>query len=227
MLYNSINHLPEGIAIYTWIVRVEEEDDRMLAIKAGKSGDDKLKKYDPFASSVVSAGGSLDISKLVDPHGPSGMAFSPEQTSKSIDSSPVGTPSSLVQHESKDLSPPSKQVTSTSDLVPSPSQPGQQVQQVSHSPGRQLPPPLVSQPVPIPGSMAPLQQLGGMYPTTTSPPLSVCSPPDSTKDDFPPNVVRGSLSPYRLTVVHHTSAGVASMTNLMLAHTVIAILPCL
>ena len=171
-----------------------------------------------LASWWIQAGGS---------HGPSGMAFSHDQTSKSVDSSPVGTPSPLVQHESKDPSPPSKQVTPTSDLVPSPSQPGQQVQQVSHSPGRQLPPPLVSQPVPIPGSMAPLQQLGGMYPTTTSPPLSVCSPPDSTKDDFPPNVVRGSLSPYRLTVVHHTSAGVASMTNLMLAHTVIVILPCL
>ena len=168
-----------------------------------------------LASWWIQAGGS---------HGPSGMAFSHDQTSKSVDSSPVGTPSPLVQHESKDPSPPSKQVTPTSDLVPSPSQPGQQAQQVSHSPGRQLPPPLVSQPVPIPGSMTPLQQLGGMYPTTTSPPLSVCSPPDSTKDDFPPNVVRGSLSPYRLTVVHHTSAGVA---NLMLAHTVIFILLCL
>ena len=151
------------------------------------------------------------------------MAFSHDQTSKSIDSSPVGTPSPLVQHEFRDLSPPSKQVTPTSDLVPSPSQAGQQAQQVSHSPGRQLPPPLVSQPVPV----APLQQLGGMYPTTTSPPLSVCSPPDSTKDDFPPNVIRGSLSPYRLTFVYHTSAGVASMTSLMLSHTVIAILPCL
>ena len=108
---------------------------------------------------IMSAGGSPDIRKLVDPHGPSGMVFSHDQTSKSIDSSPVGTPSSLAQHESKDLSPPSKQVTPTSDLVPSPSQPGQQVQQVSHSPGRQLPPLLVSLPVPIPSSMAPLQQL--------------------------------------------------------------------
>ena len=86
----------------------------MLAIKAGKSGDDKLKKYDPFASSVVSTGGSLDISKLVDPHGPSGMTFSHDQTSKSVDSSPVGTPSPLVQQESKDLSPPLKHVTPTS-----------------------------------------------------------------------------------------------------------------
>jgi len=94
-------------------------------------------------------------------------------TKPSFDSSPIGTPSPLVQHESKDPSPPSKQGTpGTSDLVPSPSQAGQQVQQVSHSPGRQPPPPLVSQPVPIPGSMAPLQQLGGMYPTTTSPLLS-------------------------------------------------------
>jgi len=62
--------------MHTYTHRVEEEDDRMLAIKAGKSGDDKLKKYDPFASSIVSAGGSVDISKLVDPHTPSGMALS-------------------------------------------------------------------------------------------------------------------------------------------------------
>ena len=130
----------------------------------------EMKKYDPFASSVVSAGGSLDISKLVDPHAPSGMAFSHDQTS--FDSFPIGTPSPLVQHESKDPSPLSEQVTPTSDLVPSPSQPGQQVQQVSHSPQRQPPPPLVSQPVPIPSSMAPLQQLREMYHTSTSPPLS-------------------------------------------------------
>ena len=145
----------------------------MLAIKAGKSGDDKLKKYHPFASNIASAGGSLDISKLVDPHAPSGMAFSHDQTS--FDSSPIGTPSPLVQHESKDPSPPLEQVTpGTSDLVPSPSQSGQQVQQVSHPPGRhvQPPPPLVSLPVPIPSSMAPLQQLRGMYPMTTSTPLS-------------------------------------------------------
>ena len=167
----------------------------------------------------------LDISKLVDPHAPSGMAFLHDQTS--FDSSPIGTPSPLVQHESKDPSPPLEQVTPTSDLVPSPSQLGQQVHQVSHSPGRQPPPPLVSLPLPIPSSMAPLQQLGGIYPTTTSPPLSVCSPPDSTEDDFPPNLVRDSLSPYRLTVVHHTNAGVASMTNVILAHTVIFIVPCL
>jgi len=88
----------------------------------------EMKKYDPFASSIVSAGGSLDISKLVDPHAPRGMAFSHEQTS--FVSSPVGTPSPLVQHESKDPSPPSEQVTPTSDLVPSPGQLGQQVQQV-------------------------------------------------------------------------------------------------
>ena len=151
------------------------------------------------------------------------MAFSHDQTS--FGSSPIGTPSLLVQHESKDPSPPSEQVTPTSDLVPSPSQSGQEVQQVSHSPGRQLPPPLVSQPVLIPSSMAPLQQLGGMHPTTTL--ASVCFPPDSTEDEFPPNVVRDLLSPYRLTVVHHTSAGVASMSNVMLAHTVIFIIPCL
>jgi len=58
-----------------------------------------------FASSVVSAGGSLDISKLVDPHAPSGMVFSHDQTPP-IDSSPIVTPSPLVQHESKDPSPP-------------------------------------------------------------------------------------------------------------------------
>jgi len=169
---------------------------------------------------------ALDISKLVDLHAPSGMAFSHDQTS--FGSSPIGTPSPLVQHESKDPSPPSEQVTPhTFDLVPSPSQPGQQVQQVSHSPGRQLLPPLVSLPVPIPSFMAPLQQLGGMYPTSTSPSLSVCSPPDSTKDDFPPNVVRDLLSPYRLTVLHRTSVSVASKTNVMLAHTVIFIIPCL
>lgn len=164
----------------------------MLAIKAGKSGEDKLKKYDPFASSVVSAGGFLDVTKLVDPHGPSGVT---DQTSSSVDSSRSGTPSPQVQLESKVPSPHTQPATPTSDLPP-PSQRGHQVQQVSHSPGRRPPPPLVSQPVPIPSSMAPLQQLGGRYPTTTSPPLNVCSPPDSTVDDFPPNVVRDSLSPY-------------------------------
>jgi len=138
---NNTNLTLTHMHTYTHTHRVEEEDDRMLATKQESL---EMKKYDPFASSVVSDGGSLDISKLVDPHGPSGMAFSHDQTS--FDSSPIGTPSPLVQHESKDPSPPSEQVTPTSDLVPSPSQSGEQVQQVSHSPGRQPPPPLVSRP---------------------------------------------------------------------------------
>ena len=37
----------------------------MLAIKNGESGENKLKKYDPFSSQVSSTDGTLNVSALV------------------------------------------------------------------------------------------------------------------------------------------------------------------
>lgn len=46
--YNGPNHMPDGLIIYTWIVRIDEDDDRMKSICAGKNVEDD-KKYENAA----------------------------------------------------------------------------------------------------------------------------------------------------------------------------------
>nr|QIA61845.1 hypoxia-inducible factor 1-alpha-like protein [Halichondria panicea] len=101
MVYNQHNQLPEGIVIYTWVVRVDEEDDRMVAIKSGEPGEDKLKKYDPFSTEVSSSDGMLDVSSLV----PLEAVEKPSAPS-SIPEPLVLLPNPLQQIK-RDVSPPS------------------------------------------------------------------------------------------------------------------------
>ncbi len=80
---------------------MDEEDDRMVAIKNGEPGEEKLKKYDSFNTEVSSSDGTLNISSLV----PLKTAEKPSAPS------PIPEPLVLLpnplQQIKRDVSPPS------------------------------------------------------------------------------------------------------------------------
>ena len=47
----------------------------MKAIKAGETGEDKVKKYEPFDSEVTSENGKLDVAALANPLAPAGSGL--------------------------------------------------------------------------------------------------------------------------------------------------------
>ena len=90
-------------------LRIEEEDDRMKAIKIGEKGEDKVKKYDPFDSEVSSANGKLDINALANPTAPAGSGLNePPAPIKTIKKESASPPPVDVATSPKDLvTPPS------------------------------------------------------------------------------------------------------------------------
>lgn len=72
----------------------------MLAIKSGKSGEGKLKKYEPFKAKVASSDGTLDIASLVSLKGE--KAATPTNVPE-----PLVLSSSLPEEVKCDMSPPS------------------------------------------------------------------------------------------------------------------------
>ena len=87
--------------------RIEEEDERMAAIQNGESGENKMKKYEPFESEVSSGNGKLDINSLANPLAAAGSA---------LNNPPA--PVKKIKQESKTCSPPP--ADSPKDLVTPP-----------------------------------------------------------------------------------------------------------
>ncbi len=91
---------------------MDEEDERMLAVKNGDSGEGKLKKYDPFKTEVSSADGTLDVSSLVPVE-----AAKQSCASSSSSLEPLSLAPNPVQHIKRDVSPPTGVKTPPSSSV--------------------------------------------------------------------------------------------------------------
>ena len=81
--------------------RIDEEDERMKAIKAGEDGAEKTKKYEPFEAEVSTGNGKLDITSLADPLAPAGTGLNePPAPIKTIKQEAQGSPPPLEVRES-------------------------------------------------------------------------------------------------------------------------------
>jgi hypothetical protein len=131
--YHPISHMPDGLLVYTWIVRIEEDDDRMKAIQAGKSAVEK--EYTTLGSSISTEGGSLDISKLADPDSISGTTTpaepapttSPRKASRPAmiekrESGYLSSSSYPSPHSSATMSPPQSVATPPDSAIYTPQQ---------------------------------------------------------------------------------------------------------
>ena len=74
----------------------------MLAIQAGESGEDKLKKYEGFVCEVVSDNGSLDVNALANPNGAPGEGY---KTSNPVPIKPASKPFRSSSTQDCDTSP--------------------------------------------------------------------------------------------------------------------------
>ncbi|XP_019850799.1 PREDICTED: single-minded homolog 2-like [Amphimedon queenslandica] len=96
--YDSITHLPNGLSIYTWIVRYDEEDERMKAITEGRDpGSTGVKDTAALLSDCNS---SLDIKGLCVPNSSSSPIAVAANESK------PQKPSNLVSPEVSPQPPP-------------------------------------------------------------------------------------------------------------------------
>ena len=85
----------------------------MKAIKVGKTGEDKVKKYEPFESEVSSGNGKLDITSLADPLAPAGSG---------LNEAPA--PIKTIKQEAKSSPPPPEvceSIASSQNLMTPPS----------------------------------------------------------------------------------------------------------
>lgn len=80
----------------------------MLAIKDGKDGESKLKKYDPFENKVSSTNGVLDISNLVptETGQETTPTTSPISQASQVEPLVIPVSTNLAQPFKQDLSPP-------------------------------------------------------------------------------------------------------------------------
>ena len=112
VVYNFVYPLP---------IRVDEEDERMLAVRKGEDGEEHRKTYDTFSSSVSSEKGSLDVTALANPFEKPGKAL--KNHTPSLPAAPLSHIKSEVMpviEPSLPYSPPLSAEASPVQLQPTP-----------------------------------------------------------------------------------------------------------
>ena len=187
--------------------RVEEEDDRMLAIQDGGDGEEQRKKYDQgFSAAISSDNGTLDVAALANPSG----SLKPEEETfpQVVELPPVKNSAEVKITDSTILSPPAS--TESSPYQPEQSSPYQPEQlspyQLQQSPlyqHQQSPPYRTQQTSPYQSSSCGSLEQSQQSSSLTSPPHRVSkvmvggvySPPGSVPSHSPGSIAESASSP--------------------------------